>query len=189
MATFLDLLKSKNTNNNLKEVGRNKIEEASIQNILADLDTGRSSDTFKIPQSDGSIKEIPYTYKTTDPITVKCERSLDAKRLKLFFSAKPSKETLQQLKDQDFKWDNDGVYWHAKDCLVNRMFLAATFDLPDLMQDVYNDDPSVKTGINSYATYKDQVKDLLEELKLDCADLMIVAVDCLYNQTFKGGVN
>ena len=188
MATFLDLLKSKNTNN----LQTNPTPPKYDTNLRIDptppkYDTNLRIDPTKFfpnqPQIDQQVDPI------TGPITVRCERSLDAKRLKLFFSAKPSKETLQQLKDQDFKWDNDGIFWHAKDCLVNRMFLAATFDLPDLMQDVYNDDvkPSEPEVFDNpiWTTYKKQVLALQEHLKLDAADLMLKAIDCLYTSTFK----
>lgn len=170
MATFLELLKQKNITAGVSNIPANHA-------IKIDSNFGTKDQTI--------VDLTPDT--KPDPITVRCERVLDRNRIDLFFSAIPSEETRTLLKDQGFKFNPDSKAWYHKDCLVNRMFLTATFDLPDLMQDVYNDDPKmdVKTNINSYATYKDQVNALLTELKLDCADLMIVAIDSLYNRTFK----
>lgn len=181
MATFLDLLKSKNTNT----TNGPTIDRQNGGNWI--ITPGNPDSKFfpNQPQVDQQVDPV------TGPITVRCERVLDRNRIDLFFSAIPSEDTRTLLKDQGFKFNPDTKAWYHKDCLVNRMFLAATFDLPDLMQDVYNDDvkPEIieETELNPiWSKYKKQVNALLAADKtLDPADLMIKAIDCLYIQTFK----
>lgn len=187
MATnFLDLLKSKKTIINNDTQWHNKA-------IKIDSNFGTKDQTIV------DVTPIGYGPDPVPVINVRAERVLDRGRLDLFFSSKPVQETLNKLRDQGFRWNPDNKTWYHKDNLINRLFVADTFGLSELLQDQFNDDPKIadngkESTISSdpmvehspeYETFKKQVNALQKELKLDAADLMLKAIDFLYTSTFK----
>lgn len=161
---FLSLLKSKNTNNN--------------QAIKIDSNFGTPN------QAIVDVTPKGYGPEVVAPITVRCERVLDRNRLDLFFSSKPDLETRTMLKEQGFTFRDDRMCWQHKDCLINRLFLADKFGLSELMQDQFNDD--LKPEVSSeFGKFRSQVDRLVEHLKISSADLMLQAIECLHDKTFK----
>ncbi len=175
MANFLDLLKAKN------QSAKQSFTPAPQSNYDAPI---KIDSNFGTPDQTYMVDPVPA------PITVRCERVLNRNRLDLYFSAKPSKETRNELKDQGFTWDDSRQCWRHQDTTINRLYLADKFNLPELMQDKFNDeakdeDETKQDFSPHYMRFKNQVKSLQEHLKIDAADLMLQAIDCLYTQTFK----
>lgn len=124
-------------------------------------------------------------------MTVNIERVLNRNRLDIFFSDIPEKSVRTTLKDKGFRFDGERKAWYHKDTLLNRLFLADTFGADELRTlDTPADVaiPSTDTDVeysSEYQAFKSQCNALQSELKLDAADLMLKAIECLYNHTFK----
>ena len=190
MNAFLNALKTKSAK-------MNRSLASSIQpniGIKIDSDFGTPNQTL-VDLNTG--KDIEYNPKI--------ERIVNTGKINLLFPSKPSKEIRESLKNEGFWFDPVTLIWSAKDNLSNRLLLnelfGAVFD--NLQQELASiqvkasktEDPSLEPeicepevsyeGNDQYKKFKYQVASLQHELKLDAADLMLEAINKLYEFTFK----
>jgi len=150
----------------------------------------------------------------TDPIVpleVRIQRNISKGRLDVFFNRKPEQSIIDDLKEHCFQWNPIDKCWYHKDTFVNRCYLDQRFNAPELVKidkppqstetpafnlnqsevpvtpELSATDDSIGSNdeSESWKRYKMQVNALLETLNADAADLQLLAVDCLYQQTFK----
>lgn len=123
------------------------------------------------------------------------EINVTSNRLDLFFTGIPSKKTRQLMKDNGFWYNGETKTWYHRDCETNRQFLRNVFDValepkqevpatPQLQVSPTFDPLPDHKGSDAFEAFKAQVNELMAELKLDSADLMLVAIDCLHKKTF-----
>lgn len=211
MNTFLNALKNKATIEQSKLVSSKKIDPVkigswtgkdTIPEQVAEID--RLLNGFKpSPQIEISSDFGTEDQTFVNPIQeIKIERVLNRNRIDIYFPEKPSEAIRGKLKDRGFRFDPERCAWYHKDTLLNRVFLSETFnaqglivsdDLDSIQGEVANDlqksiveerEP-LGEGSEVYQTYKKQVNALIEELGIDPADLMLLAIDTLYRATFK----
>lgn len=156
---------------------------------------------------------IPSNPAPAPKLIITVDRVLNRNRLDVFFSEKPSNDILQSLRDRGFHYRPSDRAWYHKDSEDNRLFLESKFgasfmlsgDVEDnenyevsdnaMLDNVVVPDNSVTlTSVNNakdeadpasvFEQYKKQVKDLCEALKIDPADLALLAISKLHDQTF-----
>lgn len=209
--SFLNALKNKATIEQSKLVSSKKIDPVkigswtgkdTIPEQVAEIDRLLNGFTPS-PQI-----EINSNFGTEDqnfynPVdTVKIERVLNRNRIDIYFPEKPSEEIRSRLKDRGFRFDPERCAWYHKDTLLNRVFLSEHFNAQglitsddldsiqgevadDLSKSIVEEPVTASEGSEVYQQYKKQVNALIEELKIDPADLMLLAIDTLYRSTFK----
>lgn len=186
---------------------------STFLNALKNKSLNVQATQFNPVKPDPVVTPVPVDPVPTQ-LTVKIERVVNRNRLDVYFSDVPSVEIRDSLKDQGFRFDGERKAWYHKDTLLNRLFLHNTFGAPDLLtietpnfdsdginttdtgervgdtiippqnQDLETEEDSEKVS-EEFKQYKRKVNALVEELKLDPADLMIRAIGCLYDQTFR----
>lgn len=125
------------------------------------------------------------------PLVITCERVLNRNRLDVFFSRKPGDEILQKLKAQGFRDRDTDKGWFHFDSEDNRAFCTKEFGA------VFEDDntpdnieaPAAPIAVEAtvtpeYETFKRQVNELIEYMKVEPADLMLLAVNTLHKKVF-----
>jgi len=157
---------------------------------------------IKVPES---LKPIESEVTET-PLIVTCDRVLNRKRLDLFFSRRPDQEVLNKLHGANWHFRPKDKAWYHFDSEENRQFCIdnfnADFDQLDRTQDseapevpdtdeAPNNESKQVTLTSSrdeysseYDKYKQQVNELMAELKLDAADLQLMAIDMLHKKLF-----
>lgn len=205
MSTFLNALKTKSAS------VQSNLENAKTVNSW----TGKESIADQAKAIEGMFRSMdPVVTPEVTPITVKIERVVNRNRLDIYFSDIPSVEIRDSLKNQGFRFDGERKAWYHKDTLLNRLYLHTTFGAPDLLtmetlnfdsNEIKDTDTGDRVGDTSktpqnpileteddsekvseeFKRYKMQVNALVEELKLDPADLMIRAIGCLYDSVFR----
>ena len=139
------------------------------------------------------------------PLQVGVQRILDRGRLDLVFNRKPEDWVLADLKAAGFRYNPADRTWYHKDTAENRAevtkMFGATFD-EVMFDDAGNDAEAELVEIQSeapvmpqtieqvsytpeFVKYREQVNQLIERLQIDPADLLLVAIDCLYRKTFE----
>lgn len=135
---------------------------------------------------------------------VRIERVLDRNRIDVFFPEKPSDEIRTSLKDHGFRFNPESCAWYHRDTILNRVYLSEFLNAQGLLtsddldsipsevqgtfqkiNDEAGQEPSEESGNEHYRKFKMQVNALQSELGLDAADLMLRAIDCLYNHVVK----
>jgi len=195
MSTFLNLLKQTNkqaiapaksevvkTDDSLADYWNNSASASVMQDYASGNVTNIYVDSAKVAPiiESGDSGEMIITKKQ---ISIDCKIVQDKNRLDLYFSDIPAKSDREILKEQGFRFNPDTKCWYHKDCLVNRLFLSNTFGLSELMKQI--EPQSTEPVQVSFENYKKQVDALLNELNCDVADLALIAVNHLYNETFK----
>lgn len=176
----------------------------------------KQANTPALPVSAGGTPRYapaPPSNYNEPVITVRVEVNTGASggdRIDLYFSRKPTDQTIANLRAADFRAKQDSRgdwFWYHRDCPENRRFCEVNFgaDFSDIdapstpaakPEIVVSDDVTIQgakladaakaelPGINAFARYKEQCAQLQAELKVDGADLAILAVACLHKQTF-----
>ncbi len=145
--------------------------------------------------------------KSPEPI-VSVELVTNRNRIDVFFSVKPNQDILDDLKLNHFKYRPSDRAWYTYDNRIQRSYLAHKFNLPELIDspapyneqpyapvstdekqfDTAHPSPSIELiqpeGSAEYVKFKQQTNELLAELKIDAADLMLLAIDTLHKKTF-----
>lgn len=132
--------------------------------------------------------------KDLDPIRVTVDVVLDRNRLDVFFSRKPDAMVLDDLRNNGFHYRPTDSAWYHKDTKQNRELLNNRFnaglEIEQENQPVIEVVPEVVPSAEiiedtPFENYKRQISDLMQELRLEsCADLQLLAIDCLHRQTF-----
>lgn len=163
-------------------------------------------------QDAGLLQHAPMQNYESKQLTVTIDRVLNRHRLDVFFNQKPSEEILKSLRAHDFHYRPSDKAWYNKDTETNRIFLEYAFgahfvdssDVEDsksyevsdnsILDNVVVPENSVTlTSVNNekdlevspqFAKFRSQTNELLEHLKCEPADLMLIAIDALHKQTF-----
>lgn len=122
-------------------------------------------------------------------------------RIDVFFKGKPQESIRNHMKMNNWAFNGDRVCWYHADTEENREFLRSFFkievpvkdpppvavasELPEVFEDqpVAAEIPNQPDGDN-YNRYKQQCRELMEELKIDAADLGLLAIDYLHKFQF-----
>lgn len=131
--------------------------------------------------------QIPENHEP--PLEIRVERVLDRRRLDLFFSRKPDEESLQVLRTAGFRFRPSDKAWYHADTPQNRQAIGTYFSIqwPETQAVDSEAQPLPELTIleaPQWARYKQQVKELLEHTKLDCADLQLFVVDLAHKALF-----
>lgn len=120
-------------------------------------------------------------------------------RIDIFFSAKPSELILNKLRCAGWHFRPTDKAWYHFDSDEHREFIRDNFNVeldnrsPEI---VTRSEPAVTPALpepatpsdssdgEPYSTYKRQIAELLAALKIDCADLQLLAIDTLHRKTF-----
>ncbi len=120
--------------------------------------------------------------------TLIIERVLNRKRLDLFFSSKPDADTLESLHNCGWCYRGTDKAWYHVDTERNRHYLKRKFNISvsedsDHIADdaVTVNEPESKDS-PEFAEFKRKVNILVEHLNVSPADLMILAIDALFEK-------
>ena len=149
-----------------------------------------------------TVQSQIHVESDTKPVLT-VDRVLNRGRLDLFFSFKPDDRVLRILNENGWHYRGKDKVWYHKDAKPQHDFLYIEFGIrissdSDTIADdaVTTIDPTpVKSvpdvqpqELPEYEEYKRQAAALIEALKIDAADLMLIAVNHLYQKHF-GHVN
>lgn len=199
---FLNALKAK------ADKIQSDIKKPSIQ----DLKTNNSTDFWNSavksynPERETACTVIDHNFGTVnqtildDAIVTHVERVVNKNRIDVYFDKKPSEKIRSGLKDNGFRFNPDTKAWYHKDCLQACNYLTACLNVQGLSTiDKFKNESTEPETVKSlpisenlasdfeneaYQQYKKQVNQLIDALKCDIADLPMIAIDCLYRQTF-----
>lgn len=130
------------------------------------------------------------------------EIDTDRNRIDIYFNYVPSDSQRYELKQRSWRYNPDRVCWYHKYNRENVQYLnlhygqdidfipsdnvpmgmtieTVSVPIPEPVPQVLESDPA-----SPFEQYKKQVKDLCEALKVDPADLALIAVSKLHDQVF-----
>lgn len=158
------------------------------------------------PIQTATVKSAPIA---EPKLEIRIELIPQRNRIDVFFSQIPPKNLRAALKIEGFRFNPDSKAWYHQDSENRREYLRSAFGaeldqyqgipLSTLIDSPLNDPsisdvPPVQPLIElceapiepELAKFRTQTNELLEQLNLDAADLMLAAIDCLHRQTFEG---
>jgi hypothetical protein len=105
-------------------------------------------------------------------------------RIDVFFSDKPDQYILDMLKANGWHHKKIPVpVWYHQDNQWNRDFLNQLLNLNIESKGMISADVE-PSELTPFDIYKRQCAELIEELKIDSADLALIAIDTLHKQAF-----
>jgi hypothetical protein len=126
---------------------------------------------------------------------------LNRQRIDVFFKLMPDRDTLDWLHDNGFRYRREDRGWYHQDNPGNRAKLKARFNAtfidsgevtPEVkpVQIVEPEKPAEDADLRDndmtpFGCYKRQCRALCEHLKIDMADLALLAIAKLYERTFE----
>ena len=155
----------------------------------------KSSEIQKTREAPKFIPQAPLQVEVPKVVTLRVELVVNRNRIDLFFSDKPEARVLELLKLNGWHFRPSDRAWYHQDNLNNRKFVSQELSNdPSLLDQTYDDqgpamissdvEEESKDLPDSFLIYKRQVNDLLAELKIDSADLMLLAISKLHDQIF-----
>lgn len=152
-------------------------------------------------KSDALSKRMNQNKKPEEPLecTVTVVDIKNPAELHVWFNRYPGPNIIADLKAAGFKW-NASVWW-ALDSESKRAFCRARLNARELEpytpqptvtatppepapQLIVVPDPEPELDDSAFGIYKRQVRELIEHLKIDVADLQLLAIDKLHKSTF-----
>lgn len=166
--------------------------------------TDRAVADFMDP--DGSLQAAGLLVVEAPPVTNKCVAMEGTKlqidhgrnRINVFFPAIPCEADREFMKSYRWSFDGQLKCWFNRDTEDNRAFLRRWLNLysEKKVESTYTPAPrsnyepatqslaEIPDDGTEYTRYKKQVTELMEELKVDAADLALLAVNVLHKVTF-----
>lgn len=152
----------------------------SIQNQRNTLPQGINSPKI--------IKPEPITEVKKQEIRI--EFVINKKRIDLFFIPSADDKTIDLLVNHNWQWELSSNHFCKEDTNENRKFLIKHFNakielLEEETPETFQKSDLILNDVSpEFATYRMQVNKLLETLKCEPAGLMLIAINCLYNEHF-----
>jgi len=116
---------------------------------------------------------------------------LNRNRIDVFFNEKPSDEILCGLRGQGFHYRPSDKAWYHQDTQTNRDFLNSLLKCDIAQKGIVSGDIEPSTDYRpseelspEFVKFRSQTNELLEHLKCEPADLMLIAIDALHKSTF-----
>lgn len=139
---------------------------------------------------------IPGVNVTAKP-TLTVERVINRKRIDLFFSSKPDDDVLGSLHGNGWRYRPSDKAWYNKDDECTRHYLKMKFNIeleearsvempvefkPDEHHKELKPTPVVGDSNPKFEQFKSKVNRLIEYFKIEPADLMLLAIDALFEK-------
>lgn len=186
MSTFLQALKAKSAAIHNPIDPNRKATEINNRNALID-------NSVKKDHADKAIQAYLNDKNAKSMTVSRIERILNRNKLHVYFEHEVTTDAKQCLESRGFMFNPSLNCWHNQDNSENIDFLIEKFGAPDSLRTATLSNSKVSTEPEQtehtshsepFLKYIRQVDALKEALKIDSADLCMLAVDCLYNKTF-----
>lgn len=177
---------------NAMETGNYTVKEIKVPGY----NPGNEHATIVVDSNFGTENQTIHN----EAIVTNIERIVNKNRIDVYFDKKPSDKLRHLLVEQSFRFNPDTKAWYMKDCKEACHFLETRLNVQGLSTiDKFKNESTETETVKSlpisenlasdfendaYQQYKKQVNQLIDALKCDIADLPIIAIDCLYRQTF-----
>lgn len=166
----------------------------SNTNFLAALQAKRT-----VPEIAAEVQTFATPISATKP-TLIVERVLNRNRIDLFFSNKPDQKILDSLNNHGWHYRGKDKAWYHQDSEENVLYLCKMFNVGAELHEykktstgkiepdtelIYSEPVQVTanseiTDTPQFTEFKRKVNLLVDHLKIDMADMMLLAIDALF---------
>lgn len=173
-----------------------KSDSPTVSKPVPKLDTSPKATNARMLEDRERIAQAKRIEDAKQDNTPTIELILDRNRIDIFFPRKPEQFVLDRFHQYGWKYRGLDKAWYHQDTFGNRTLLNVWFnaeietDIPtsepfaEIIDPVQPKEEPEVTGSPEYVKFKRQVNELISELKIDCADLMLLAVDSLHKAKF-----